>query len=188
MDSWLERYRVVILIAVVLVVASGLAACAFRWRPAAEIIIQPPPPTPTPGPVRVHVSGAVVNPGVYTLPPDSIAQDALQAAGGPAADAALDFVNLAQALQDNMQLRIPAVGEAVTAESGEMTLTGPLDINTATLEELDLLPGIGPATAEDIIAYREANGPFAQIEDIMNVPGIGERTFEDIQGMIIVGG
>jgi competence protein ComEA len=187
MDSWLGKYRIIVLIAVALFVASGMAACAFRWQPAAEIIIQPPPPTATPGPVRVHVSGAVVNPGVYTLPPDSIAQDALQAAGGPTDVAALDYVNLAQELSDNMQLRIPAVGESVVSDSGEVELTGPVNINTATQEQLELLPDIGPVTAGNIIAYREENGPFEQIEDIMNVPGIGEVTFEGLRDQITVG-
>jgi competence protein ComEA len=187
MDSWLEKYRVVIFLAIALFIASGMAACAFRWQPAAEIVIEPPPPTATPGPVRVYVSGAVANPGVYTLPPDAIAQDALLAAGGPTGDAALDYVNLAQALQDNMHLHIPAVGEAVVSDSGEVELTGPLNINTATQEQFELLPGIGPSIAARIITYREENGPFAQIEDIMNVSGIGEAIFEEIRDQITVG-
>ncbi len=121
-------------------------------------------------------------------------------AGGFTAQADTAVVNLAFPLQDGMQLFVPALGEAapVTADlftlpdtrSVEVSLTaadGLVNLNTASLAELDALPGIGPSTAQKIIEYREANGRFATIEDIMNVSGIGQAKFDQIKTLITVG-
>lgn len=153
-----------------------------------------PSPTPTPAPIRVHVSGAVRQPAVYELAPGSIVQDAVDAAGGPAADADLDCINLAMELRDQQQVYVPQQGEMSPpppvsgGESGsEGTAGAPINVNTATAAELETLPRIGPTMAQRIIECRESNGPFGAIEDIQNVPGIGPATFEGLQDLITVG-
>ncbi len=158
-------------------------------------------PTPTTGPYHVYVSGAVVNPAVYELPPGSIIDDAVRAAGGFAPDADTAAVNLAQPAADGMQIHVPVVGEAAAtpppislpaaaeppSRMGGITTSGLININLASQADLEMLPGIGPATAANILAHREANGPFATIEAIMDVPGIGEGKFETIRELITVG-
>ena len=160
-------------------------------------------PTATPSPIRVFVSGAVGEPAVYALPPDGIVQDAVLAAGGFAAEANTAVVNLAQPLQDGMQVYIPTVEELEeTAVSLPGVIVAPhslvdtgtggandgrVDINEGTIEQLDTLPGIGPATAQKIIEFRENNGPFLTVEEIMLVSGIGPATFERLESLITVG-
>ncbi|MBK7216822.1 MAG: helix-hairpin-helix domain-containing protein [Candidatus Promineofilum sp.] len=164
---------------------------------------RPTAPTASPGPLRVYVSGAVVNPAVYTLPPGSIVDDAVRAAGGLSADADPVAINLAGPLADGMQIYVPARVEGAptpppvsapvaTADPGAsrmggVTIAGLIDINLATQADLEMLPGIGPTTAANIIAHREANGPFATIEAIMDVPGIGEGKFAAMKDLITVG-
>jgi competence protein ComEA len=153
-------------------------------RPTAE------PATPTPAAINVYVSGAVKQPDVYALPLHSIVKDAITAAGGAAADADLDRINLAARLADQMQVYVPRQGEAaLPPQSGSApgAATEKININTASVEELDKLPGIGPAIAAAIIDYRTQNGPFKQIEDIDAVKGIGDALFEKIKDMITVG-
>jgi len=168
-----------------------LAACssadtAITAQPLPSLT--PVPPTPTPGPVTVSLDGAVVRPGEYTLPPGSLVADALDAAGGPTQAADLDRLNLAQALERGQHIHVPAVGEVLpTPTPLGMAPDGRIDINLAGAELLQTLPNVGPATAQNIIAYREQEGPFEKIEDIMQVKGIGEKTFEKIQDLITVG-
>ena len=176
-----------------LILCVTLAAC----QQTAPIVVVPPPtvvPTapPTPAPVRVYVSGAVAAPGVYTLPPHSLVNDALKAAGGASAEADLDKINLAQEVRDQQQIHVPRKGEAAPqlATPGPGGAATPVDhrvnINTATLAELDTLPKIGPSTAQHIIDYRTKNGPFKKIEDLKNVSGIGDVTFEALKDLITV--
>ncbi len=153
-------------------------------------------PPPTPAPILVDVSGAVNHPGVYTLQPGSRVQDAVVAAGGLAALADGARVNQAKKLSDGEKLTVPTIGETPAANSGEQAdpggdtsaaiPTGPININTATQEELDVLPGIGPSRALDIIAYREKNGGFKTPEELQNVTGIGEATFERLRDLVTV--
>lgn len=158
---------------------------------------------PTDGPIHIYVSGAVLRPAVYTLPPGSLLDDAVRAAGGFAAGADTAAVNLAQPAADGMQVHVPLLAEAlptpppvklplgaeptVASRMGGISIGGLININTATQTDLEMLPGIGPSTAINIIAHREANGPFATIEDIMDVPGIGDGKFEAIRDLITVG-
>ena len=148
------------------------------------------PATPTPATINVYVSGAVNRPEVYTLPLGSLVKDAVAKAGGASAEADLDHINLALRLTDQMQVYVPRQGEAVAtpkAASGAATLSAPININTATAEELDRLPGIGPSIAQAIIDYRTQNGPFKTIEGINEVKGIGDALFAKIKGSITVG-
>jgi competence protein ComEA len=190
MNQWLEQHRTLVLGAVGVLIVVGVLAVLVRWRPPEPITIEPPAPTATPAPIRVYVSGAVLHANVYDLSPDSIAQDALAAAGGASDDANLDAINLARPLSDGDQVYVPHVGEVVTPlpqEGGQAAPAagGPVNINTADQAALESLPGIGPALAQRIIDYREANGPFASIEDIQNVSGVGPATFEGFQDLIV---
>lgn len=197
----MERYRGLVVGILVLAIAGGGAMLWLnRPRPAPiEITTPVPSPTPeprsspTPAPLRVYISGAVTRPDVYLLPPGSIVKDALGAAGGPTGEADLDRLNLAMELRDQQQVHVPRRGEAAQAVAPpggadpEGALSGgPININAATIEELDALPGVGPAIAGRIVEYREAYGPFAAIEEITNVRGIGPATFEEIKDLIVV--
>jgi competence protein ComEA len=155
-------------------------------------------PAPTPEPLRIHVAGAVVRPGVYDLDEGSRVADAVDAAGGFVVEANMNALNLAAFLEDGERLDIPYVaGFVPDEEPGFVVLsTGTpssvagddlININTASIEELDQLPGIGETTAIRIIDYRTINGPFATIEDIINVSGIGTATYEEIKDLITVG-
>ncbi len=137
--------------------------------------------------IYVHVCGAVRTPGVVLLPEGSRGQEALEAAGGFSPDAAEDAVNLAQPLTDGMQLYFPTREEAdVMRESRQAAESGLININTASAKLLCTLPGIGEARAEAIVAYREENGDFQRIEDIMRVSGIKDNAFEKIKDLIAV--
>lgn len=149
-----------------------------------------------PATLLVHVDGAVAAPGVYELAEGARANDAVLAAGGLAEGADTSALNLAAPLSDGEKLHVPREGEEVVAsgtgdaaasEQGASTgATTPVNLNTATVEELDTLPGVGEATARAIVEDREANGPFATIEDLMRVSGIGEKKFERIRGLVCV--
>lgn len=195
MEQGSSRYRaLIVLCSMVSLVVGGVIGYFSHPQNAPPVIVSTPvqPSSPTPAPLRVHVSGAVLNPDVYTLPPGSIVRDAVMAAGGPAPDADLEHINLAVELKDQQQVRVPRKGEEATAgseassgSSGESS--GLININTATAAQLETLPRIGPAMAQRIVEYREANGPFKTIEELQNVPGIGPATFNGLKDLITVG-
>jgi competence protein ComEA len=187
-----------LLIGLCLGIAAGILAMVLRSRtlPAPIVILPPEPtavplPTATAGPIRVFVSGAVVSPDVYELPAGSLVTDAISRAGGLTAGAAPHRLNLALALADGMHVHVPEEAEVVApaVESGAIRGTttgsaGPININTASLAELSGLPGIGPSTAQNILNYREAHGPFAEPADITRVAGIGQAKYEQIKELI----
>jgi competence protein ComEA len=200
MDQGTIRYRGYIILCSVLGLIVGGVTGYFAPHPppSTSIVVSTPlptpapSPTPTPTPIRVHVAGAVHQPGVYQLPTASIVQNAIDAAGGPTADGDLDRINLAIELQDQQQVYVPREGEtrsSLPISGGERSGSTDtvVNINTATAAELETLPRIGPAMAERILEYREANGPFEATEDIQNVPGIGPATFEGLKDLIVVG-
>ncbi len=141
-------------------------------------------PAVTAAELYVHVSGAVNAPGLYLLPASARVVDAVAAAGGLAADADRDAVNLARPVTDGEQVVVPRVGEASATEAsgGDERI----DLNSATAEELDTLPRIGPALAERIIAWRDENGRFATVEDLLSVSGIGEKMMSAIRPLVRV--
>ncbi len=146
-------------------------------------------PAPTAGPITVFVSGKVSQEGLYVLPVGSRINDAIQAAGGFLADANSSGLNLAEVLEDGEQIEVPglsasaATGSPIQLETRAADL---VDINTASVEQLDSLPDIGPITAQDILDYRSAHGPFVSIEAIMDVPGIGQGKYDSIKDLITV--
>jgi competence protein ComEA len=143
------------------------------------ITLQPPP---TPAPLRIHVAGAVVEPGVYTLDCRAVVHDAIRAAGGARPQAALDQVNLATPLQDGQQIYVPARDESIgrdrTTPTSPVTGSDLIHVNSATAPEPEALPGIGPALAQAILEYRDSHGPFRSFDALLNVPGIGPAKLE----------
>jgi len=140
-------------------------------------------------PVIVHICGAVVNPGVYELPPGSRIVDAVDKAGGLSVDADESYVNLAAVPNDGEQIFIPTIEESVIMKKTRQETgvsSGKVNINTADKALLCTLPGIGDTRAADIIAYRQEHGNFSAIEDIMQVSGIKEGSFQKIKEMIVV--
>lgn len=144
----------------------------------------------TPAIVYVHVSGAVAQPGLYLLAVGARVVDGVAAAGGFAEDADQGAVNLARPLADGEQLQVPAVGETDTGESGASggaaSGDGRVNLNSADATQLDTLPRIGPAMAQRIIDWREANGGFTSVEDLLAVPGIGDKMLEGLRDLVTV--
>lgn len=142
----------------------------------------------------VHVAGAVKSPGVYRLTAGSRVIDAVEAAGGVAADSNSDAVNLAAALTDGERVYVPRVGEvAPVVASGSAggagagtTPSGPVNLNSATADDLDTLPGVGPATAAAILTYRDQHGPFASVDDLGEVRGIGPAKLDALRGLVTI--
>ena len=137
----------------------------------------------------VHVSGCVANPGLYELEEGSRLASAIEAAGGFTEDAACDSVNLARRLEDGeMVVVLPmSAGSGANEEIPEVnTASSLININTATAEELEQLPGIGPSTAQKIVSDRMANGSFKSPDDLKRVTGIGDKKFETISALICV--
>jgi competence protein ComEA len=174
---------------------AGILLVATRIPAGTPVALNPPP---TKIPIEIHVVGAVLRPGVYLFPEGSRVQDAITTAGGLTSDAEIGGMNLAAKLEDGQQLEIPAsAGSApsvapttafrIIPSSATATPSGDLiNINSASLDQLESLPGIGPTTAQNIIDYRTEHGPFAHIEDILNVAGIGPATFDSIKDLITV--
>ena len=148
--------------------------------------------------IVVHVAGEVKNPGVYTLSNSARMIDAVLAAGGATARADLEVINLATPLVDSSQIYVPAKGAAerpvlarpqpgmngVQSEQGSQDTGGVVNINRASVTELDALPGVGPSTAQAIVDYRTTNGPFGSPEDLLNVKGIGPAKFEAMRKLV----
>jgi competence protein ComEA len=215
--GWLDRAREDRALQVVVVVAAlvlaGVGFLVFSWLrppdpPRAEDILPrvqltptttPPTTTTTTPPVLVHVVGAVAAPGVLELPPGARVVDAITAAGGATSEADLAQVNLAAPVLDGSQIRVPVVGEppsgpvvvgppAASSGTGAGGPTGgPVDLNTATPTELESLPGVGPATAAAIVAWRDEHGPFTSVEQLLEVRGIGPAKFDAIREQVVVG-
>lgn len=135
--------------------------------------------------ICVHVCGQVCRPGVVMLPEGSRAWEAVEAAGGLSDEASQEAVNLAAVLRDGEKLYIPAMGETAAKGAGEAD-GGLVNLNTADAGRLQTLPGIGESRAADILSYREKNGVFRSVEEIMRVPGIKESTYEKIRDLITV--
>ncbi|MCU1366903.1 MAG: comEA [Ilumatobacteraceae bacterium] len=189
-------------------VASRTAASTTSIAPANGSVPTSPPSgvtpeggtgTTAPASILVYVAGAVASPGVVELPATARVEDAIAAAGGLAGNADLDSVNLAAVVRDGDRIWVPRSGEPVPTvvlpSGGAAAPVGsgvaaspaaPIDLNRATAEDLDALPGVGPATAAAIVAYREANGPFGSVDGLLDVRGIGPAKLDAIRALITV--
>jgi competence protein ComEA len=207
--------RALLGLAVLLVSAVALAAFLVWWTRPSDTAVpavhrQPAPPgvvsskrpvpasASAPASVVVHVAGAVRRPGLVELPGGSRVADAVDAAGGPTAKADLASVNLARTVVDGEQLVVLRHGQAGGAVAGPAGATGPapsggdspagapLDLNTATLQQLDGLPGVGPVLAQRIVDWRTEHGRFTSVDELTEVSGIGERTLADLRSGVRV--
>jgi competence protein ComEA len=149
------------------------------------------PPAAEAGLVVVDVVGAVRRPGLYRLPQGARIADAVARAGGMSRRADQALVNLAAPLADGEQVLVPAlaVGDAAgagetAAGTGPPSPTAPVDLSTATAEQLDALPGIGPVTAQKIVDYRQQHGPFTSVDGLDAIPGIGPSHIENLKGLV----
>jgi competence protein ComEA len=151
-----------------------------------------------PSELVVHVAGAVVTAGVYRMPAGARVVDAVAAAGGATPDAQTDAVNLAAPLHDGDRVYLPRVTDptvavpagvtpapGASAGSGAPASSGPVDLNSATVEQLDALPGVGPATAQAIVDHRDRNGPFASVDQLGDVRGIGPAKLESLRPLVV---
>ena len=146
-----------------------------------------PPATST---LFVHVSGSVRNPGLYEVEEGSRVADVVQAAGGFTDDASEDSINLARVLEDGEHVVVLSSEQASapveTAGQGQQAGSAPVNINTASADQLESLPGIGGVTAKKIVDDRTANGPFKSVNDLTRVSGIGEKKIAALEGLICV--
>ena len=181
----MKTWWIIALTVVVSLLAVGVLLLVSS-QPRGEGIQLLPPPTPQP--LVVHVSGAVQKPGLYQLAPGSRVQDAIVAAGGLLPDGDEAMLNLAAFLKDGQRVLVPTYGQAQATAASSSTQAGPVDINSASLEALDSLPGIGPVLAQRIIDYRTVNGPFASVEDLQQVEGVGAETFQKLKDLVTTGG
>ena len=174
--------------AVVLAVMLALGGPRLLHRGASGVVVPPLRAPRAASAVKaklvVDVAGAVRRPGLYRLEQGTRIADAVAIAGGATARADIALVNLAAPLADGEQVVVPRRG-APAASAGAASPTAPVDLNTASLEQLDGLPGIGPTTAQKILDFRQAHGAFHSLEDLDAVPGIGPSRLAQLKGHVI---
>ncbi|HEX6700840.1 MAG TPA: ComEA family DNA-binding protein [Gaiellaceae bacterium] len=169
---------------VVLFVGGRLFVHAGTAVPAQPLA---PPLTTTsaaPAEVVVDVTGAVRRPGLYRLAQGARVADAVRRAGGATRRADLSLVNLAQLVADGEQVVVPRRGAPAPAAGGTAASTGPIHLNSATVEQLDTLPGVGPVTAQKIVDYRAKHGAFSSVDELDAIPGIGPARLDQLRGLV----
>ena len=174
---------------VLLLVALGCAVVVAALAPRGTTAVAAPSAAPTAvatSAIYVHVLGAVLQPGLYALREGDRAVDAVAAAGGFTDDADQAQLNLARFVTDGEQIVVPVVGAAPPVTGGGAVVPGKVNLNTADAAALETLPRVGPAMSARIIAWRETNGRFTAIEDLMSVSGIGDKTFEALKDLVTV--
>jgi competence protein ComEA len=185
--------RRLLMVAVLLVLA---VVVAFRYAPrgasgsgsAAPIPAVVPAARPPTRPLTVDVVGAVARPGLYRLARGARIADAVTRAGGATRRADLEQVNLAAPLADGEQIVVPRRGAATASASASAapgSPTAPVQLSTATAEQLDALPGIGPVTAQKIVAYRQQHGAFSSVAGLDAIPGIGPARIDQLKGLVV---
>ncbi|WP_345802660.1 ComEA family DNA-binding protein [Microbacterium sp. AZCO] len=181
---------VVVLAALAITVGIGIARGAGAPAESVPTASHESRDAASPASLYVHVSGAVAVPGLYVLEDGARVVDAIGVAGGFAPEADQDAVNLARPLSDGEQLVVPVVGAVPTAAEGGGAAPaagdGRVNLNTADAAALDTLPRVGPAMAQRIIDWREANGRFTSVEDLLAVPGIGDKMLEALRDLVTV--
>jgi competence protein ComEA len=174
---------------VAMVVAAILSTVAFllldRYATPSVSIVER-----SEDPLVVQVSGAVATPGMYSLPGGARLGDLVDAAGGLSSEADLSTLNLAARIDDGEAIEIRAISE--TESTPSQNAAGPaaplININTATLEELDSLPGVGPVIGQRIIDYRESNGPFQSVDELEEIDGISTSLIRELEPLVTVDG
>jgi competence protein ComEA len=169
---------------------------------AGKVLLRPARPAVVPPPVRVaksstapasaaklfvNVVGAVRRPGLYRLKDGSRVADAVTRAGGPTPKAQIELLNLAARIADGEQIVVPRRGPALPAAAGAAggaAAAGPVHLNSATLEQLDALPGVGPVTAQKILDYRQQHGAFGSVDELDAISGIGPARLEQLRGLV----
>ena len=188
-DFALDRRRLLVVAAVlvgVLVLAGRILSKPHRASVPPPVRLAAPASTTVVSQLFVHVAGAVRRPGLYRLADGSRVADALRRAGGPTRKAQLELVNLAARVADGEQVVVPrrgsnAVGAGSPSPSAQ---SGPVHLNTATLEQLDSLPGVGPVTAQKILAYRQEHGAFGSVDELDAIPGIGPARLGQLRDLV----
>ena len=203
----LERSRLLAgaAVAAALLVAGGVAVVAFRDTPPPVEVDLPraapfgPDAAPDAKPeagqeVLAHAAGAVARPGLYRLRPGARVADLIQAAGGTAPEADADQLNLAAKVGDGDRVYVPRRGETPPPPAGQPSAAGAagpgppalVDLNSATLDQLEALPGVGPATAQAILDYRREHGRFRSVEELLEVRGIGDAKLAALRSKVRV--
>ena len=193
--GWMERHRAALAATILGAVAASLAFLALPRPPVPQVVVQQPVvrpavSTPVPTPIMalivVHLSGEITVPGVYQLPVGARVDDALKAAGGVTTNGDVNRLNLAARLADGQHVIVPRKADPVTMSA--TTAASPaalrININTATVAELDGLPGVGPVTAQRIVAYRQQHGPFTRIDELREAKLVNQPTFDKIKDLI----
>jgi competence protein ComEA len=177
---------VVLVLAGRFVLGAGAASSGGGGDGAAEVVAQPLRAEAAP-PVVVHVVGAVRVPGLYRLGRGQRVADAVERAGGATGKADLALINLAAPVADGQQIVVPArapPGGAAGGDGGGHAAAGPVHLNTATLEQLDELPGVGPVTAQKILDYRQKHGAFSSVRELDAIPGIGPARLAQLSELV----
>ncbi len=188
MKTTLHTYRGYLILTLIF---TAILGAVLLWRlpaPAPIVITEPTPlPTATPVMIQVYVSGAVAHPEVYSLPENGRVKDALIAAGGLLPEAAAEQINLAAILRDGQELHVATRDEVATVPtvSAPGAVASPLNINTASAQELEQLPGIGAVLAQRIWQDRQINGPYETVEDLTRVKGVGPALLQKLAGQIV---
>jgi competence protein ComEA len=199
-DDFLERRRVPIIVVLIVIIAVGMAIIYLRWpRSSPEAALAPSRAggmtplvirTATPRLLKVYVTGAVATPGVYSFRDGDRVEDAINAAGGALPGADLSGLNLAQRLRDEGYIAVPMPGATPDAAAGSTTAgvssTGKVNINSASVAELDALPGIGATYAQRIVDYRAKNGAFQRTQDLVDDKIVPSSTYDKIKDLIDV--
>lgn len=180
-----------VIVLVLLAFAVTITIGMFRGATGAEVVAPVPSSSaasllPAEAGLYVHVAGAVRKPGLYRLDAGDRVADAIARAGGFSDEAARDGVNLARPVADGEQIVVPVIGAETAAPTAGGSGGGALDLNTATRDQLDTLPRVGPAIADRIIAWRAQNGRFTSVDDLLSVPGIGQKMLDGIRDLVRV--
>jgi len=191
MANLLQDRRRLLILGVIAIAALALGERALSRSSHATV----PPPlhvarattSPTPTVAYVDVVGAVRRPGLYRVRTGERVADAVARAGGPTRKADLELINLAALVADGEQVVVPrrgAAGAVAAGAGGSAPTNGPVHLNSATLEQLDALPGVGPVTAQKIVTYRTEHGAFRSVDELDAVPGIGPARLSDLRPLV----
>lgn len=197
--EWLGRHRAALSVSILAVVGVGVGLVVFRRPDPPRIVLHQSTPQaaqqaatrPAASPqvaslLVVHLSGEVIAPGIYRLPVGARIDDALKAAGGPTGEGDIHRLNLAARLADGQQIVVPKRIDPVLAARIPLASPAPgrVNLNVASVAELDRLPGVGPVTAQRIVAYREQHGPFTSVEQLRDAKLVNAATFEKIRDQV----